>query len=286
MYTVALYDDMMARIRATVPDAAVSSDFIVGFCGEDEDSFQRTVALVERSRFKNSFIFKYSPRAGTKADSLWADDVPEDVKRRRNNELLAVQNAISVDDNRAFVGRTVEVLVEGPSKASQKLSEKGGPTQLTGRTTCDRVVVFDQGSLLAEGPAEEVMRRPEVMTAYLGAPQAVPAQHCPATHVPPSQSAALWQPVSTRSGTGAARSTTSPGAPRSSTVPPMIWLEQPASSTNTDGKSARRMRPPTIGEADHTGVMREIGLSAYPSVFVSTRSMPAPRARRRSSMFS
>ncbi len=143
MYTVALYDDMMARIRATVPDAAVSSDFIVGFCGEDEDSFQRTVALVERSRFKNSFIFKYSPRAGTKADSLWADDVPEDVKRRRNNELLAVQNAISVDDNRAFVGRTVEVLVEGPSKASQKLSEKGGPTQLTGRTTCDRVVVFD-----------------------------------------------------------------------------------------------------------------------------------------------
>ena len=76
------------RIRATVPDAAVTSDFIVGFCGETEEDFQQTVALVREARFKNSFIFKYSPRPGTKAAELYADDVPEDVKRRRNNELL------------------------------------------------------------------------------------------------------------------------------------------------------------------------------------------------------
>jgi tRNA-2-methylthio-N6-dimethylallyladenosine synthase len=142
MYTVALYDDMMARIRATIPGVAVSSDFIVGFCGETEESFQKTVRLVERSRFKNSFIFKYSPRAGTKADSLFADDVPEDLKKRRNNELLAVQSAISLAENRPFRDREVEVLVEGPSKASQKREESPGPIQLSGRTACDRIVVF------------------------------------------------------------------------------------------------------------------------------------------------
>jgi tRNA-2-methylthio-N6-dimethylallyladenosine synthase len=142
LYTVALYDDMMARIRATIPGVAVSSDFIVGFCGESEQSFQKSVRLAERSKFKNSFIFKYSPRTGTKADDLYEDDVPEDVKRRRNNELLAVQTAICHDENRPFVGRTVEVLVEGLSRTALK-SDGSGPKQLTGRTSCDRIVVFD-----------------------------------------------------------------------------------------------------------------------------------------------
>jgi tRNA-2-methylthio-N6-dimethylallyladenosine synthase len=142
LYTVAQYDEMMARIREVVPGASVSSDFIVGFCGETEASFAKSVDLVERSRFKNSFIFKYSPRRGTKADELFADDVPDEVKRRRNNDLLAVQNAISLEDNRPFVGRTVEVLVEGPSKAAER-DGFGGPVQLTGRTSCDRIVVFD-----------------------------------------------------------------------------------------------------------------------------------------------
>jgi tRNA-2-methylthio-N6-dimethylallyladenosine synthase len=142
LYTVALYDDMMARIRETVPGVAVSSDFIVGFCGETEESFQKSMRLVERSRFKNSFIFKYSPRAGTKADELYADDVSEEVKRRRNNDLLAVQTAICHEENRPFVGKTVEVLVEGESKMSQR-ANSAGPKQLTGRTTCDRIVVFE-----------------------------------------------------------------------------------------------------------------------------------------------
>ncbi len=147
MYTVALYDDMLGRIRATVPEVAVSSDFIVGFCGESESSFEKSVRLVERARFKNSFIFKYSPRPGTKADTLFIDDVPEEVKRRRNNELLAVQTAISLEDNQAFVGRRVEVLVEGPSKSAARREREGetpgGVGQLTGRTACDRIVVFD-----------------------------------------------------------------------------------------------------------------------------------------------
>ncbi len=81
MYTSAYYEEMLARMRATVPGVAVSSDFIVGFCGEDDASFQRTRGLVERGRFKNSFIFKYSARQGTKAQELYPDDVPEPVKK-------------------------------------------------------------------------------------------------------------------------------------------------------------------------------------------------------------
>ena len=88
-YSVEEYCEMLARIRETIPGAAVTSDFIVGFCGETEDDFQKTVDLVRQGRFKNSFIFKYSARPGTKAAELFEDDVPEAVKRRRNNELLA-----------------------------------------------------------------------------------------------------------------------------------------------------------------------------------------------------
>src|SRR6185295_178687 len=119
-YTVEDYREMMHRIRGTVPDCAVSSDFIVGFCGETEDSFERSRDLLRECRFKNSFIFKYSPRPGTKADDLLPDDVPEAVKRRRNNELLDLQNAISEEDNAALIGRDFEVLVEGLSKATLK----------------------------------------------------------------------------------------------------------------------------------------------------------------------
>ena len=141
-YTVEEYREMLAAIRETIPEAAVTSDFIVGFCGETEEDFAATVRLVEEARFKNSFIFKYSPRPGTKADELWPDDVPEEVKRRRNNELLAIQNRIGEEENRRFIGRIVEVLVEGPSKAASKKRDADGLTQLTGRTTCDRIVVF------------------------------------------------------------------------------------------------------------------------------------------------
>ncbi len=143
MYTVELYDDMLQRIRETIPGASVSSDFIVGFPGETEESFGKSVDLVERARFKNSFIFKYSPRTGTKADLLLIDDVPEEVKKRRNNDLLAIQTRISLEDNRAMIGSTVEVLVEGKSKSSIRREAYGGIEQLTGRTACDRIVVFE-----------------------------------------------------------------------------------------------------------------------------------------------
>ena len=142
-YTVAEYREMLARCYDQVPGVAVTSDFIVGFCGETDADFEASYELVRESRFKNSFIFKYSERPGTKAADRVPDDVPEDVKRERNNRLLALQNAISEEDNQQFLGRQVEVLVEGRSKASHKRGDEGPVVQLTGRTMCDRIVVFD-----------------------------------------------------------------------------------------------------------------------------------------------
>jgi tRNA-2-methylthio-N6-dimethylallyladenosine synthase len=143
-YTVEQYREMLDRIRQSVPGAAVTSDLIVGFCGETEEDYGQTVDLVREGRFKNSFIFKYSSRPGTKAADLYPDDVPDETKRRRNNELLEIQNAISWEENGPFVGRTVEILVEGPSKAAAKRAAEGSAlAQLTGRTECDRIVVFD-----------------------------------------------------------------------------------------------------------------------------------------------
>ena len=156
MYSVSEYKEMLHRCRERVPGVAVSSDFIVGFCGETEESFQRTCDLVAQGKFKNSFIFKYSARRGTKADDLFPDDVPEEVKKRRNNDLLAIQSANSLEDHRRLVGATVEVLAEGPSKSALKnlperdrVSGPSGPTQLTGRTMTDHIAVFDGNPRLA-----------------------------------------------------------------------------------------------------------------------------------------
>jgi tRNA-2-methylthio-N6-dimethylallyladenosine synthase len=200
-YTVEDYREMMERIRRILPDCAVSSDFIVGFCGETEESFQRSMAAVREFRFKNSFIFKYSPRPGTKAYELYADDVPEDVKKRRNNELLDLQNEISEEDNAEFIGRTVEVLVEGPSKRAQKHGTaqalpgwhdgaavgdnqshdaeplyqlsgadhvQGPVLQLCGRTSCDRIVVFD-GNPRLSGSLTQVTIQDVTPTTLVGA---------------------------------------------------------------------------------------------------------------------
>lgn len=147
-YTIEEYREMFGRIKATLPDAAITSDFIVGFSGETDEDFQLTYELVKECRFKNSFIFKYSERPGTKAVDLYPDDVPHDVKQWRNNELLELQNKISEEENHRLLGQRVEVLVEGPSEHAKKelgdqLAETNGPLQLVGRTPCDRIVVFE-----------------------------------------------------------------------------------------------------------------------------------------------
>ena len=149
-YTAGEYLELIERGRAIVPDLSLAGDFIVGFPGETEEDFQETVGLMRAVGFKNCFIFKYSPRPGTAAARRLKDDVPVEVKRRRNNELLAVQEEISRELHRAFIGQTVEVLVEGPSKSARK-GRTEHEHQLSGRTRGDHIVVFD-----APGKAEQL----------------------------------------------------------------------------------------------------------------------------------
>ncbi len=143
-YTRAQYDGLVDRARAIVPDVVLAGDFIVGFPGESEEDHAASGDLIRRSGYKNSFIFKYSPRPGTAAARI-RDDVPTEVKRRRNNELLAVQAEVGLAHHRSYIARTVEVLVEGPSPraAKQPRPAPPGQTQMLGRTRGDHIVVFD-----------------------------------------------------------------------------------------------------------------------------------------------
>jgi len=111
-YTVAEYEAFVDRTFAALPDASLAGDIIVGFPGETDADFEATCALVRRLPFKNNFIFKYSPRPGTIAIDRFVDDVPDEVKRWRNNALLAIQSETSARVHAAWVGRTVEVLFD------------------------------------------------------------------------------------------------------------------------------------------------------------------------------
>jgi tRNA-2-methylthio-N6-dimethylallyladenosine synthase len=135
-YTAAHYRDLLARARERIPGVELSSDFMVGFPGETEADFADTLALVREARFQQSFVFKYSPRPGTRA-AKWPDDVPDETKRARNQALLEAQQEVDAARRAALVGRDVEVLVDGPSA--------GDPRRWTGRTRQNDIVVFDGG---------------------------------------------------------------------------------------------------------------------------------------------
>ncbi|MCP4707672.1 MAG: tRNA (N6-isopentenyl adenosine(37)-C2)-methylthiotransferase MiaB [Planctomycetes bacterium] len=146
-YTASEYLELIERAREMVPGIAFSGDFIVGFTDEDEQDFEATKELMRKVRYKNCFIFKYSVRPGTRAEKKLEDNISEEIKRRRNTELLEVQNEISLVDNQRFVGETVEILVAGLSKnphLNQSESDTGDQnTQLVGRTGGDHIVVFN-----------------------------------------------------------------------------------------------------------------------------------------------
>ncbi|MBN1123491.1 MAG: tRNA (N6-isopentenyl adenosine(37)-C2)-methylthiotransferase MiaB [Sedimentisphaerales bacterium] len=149
-YTARQYLDLLIRARQIVPEIAIAGDFIVGFPGETEADFEATVYLVREARYKNCFVFKYSPRPGTRADSKLADTVQETVKKERNLRLLDVQNEINEIDNQQFVGQVIKVLVEGLSKKPHlNQANEGGMPQLIGRTATDFIVVFNGPESLA-----------------------------------------------------------------------------------------------------------------------------------------
>ena len=139
-YTSSEFLDLVARMRAAMPNLALSTDVIVGFPGETEAQFQNTLELVRQARFKNAFMFSYSPRPGTPGN-LFPDQLPEEVKSDRLQRLMALQNEIAVEENRKLEGSTIEILVEGPSKKD--------PSRLTGRGRCGRLAHFASSQDLA-----------------------------------------------------------------------------------------------------------------------------------------
>ncbi len=160
-YTVEQYLDFVQRARTIVPHVSIASDFIVGFPGETEADFQASLDLIRRCRFKNSFIFKYSPRPGTLAFDRLPDDVPEAVKRQRNHQMLRVQAEVSGQVHREQVGKVFDVFVEGISARTRKQrqlvqatvggaaadqpachAEVAETVQLSGRTIGDLIVMF------------------------------------------------------------------------------------------------------------------------------------------------
>ncbi|UCH63192.1 MAG: tRNA (N6-isopentenyl adenosine(37)-C2)-methylthiotransferase MiaB [Fidelibacterota bacterium] len=136
-YTRSEYIRLVERIRAVMPECTISTDIIVGFPGEQDVEFQETLQVVEQLGFDSAFTFKYSIRPGTKA-AEYEDQVPDEVKQERLEQLIAVQKAITLVRNRTYVGREVEVLVEKESKKSS--------LQWAGRTDGNKWVVFDKES--------------------------------------------------------------------------------------------------------------------------------------------
>ncbi len=133
-YTRAHYLGRIARIREILPDCAITTDVIAGFCGETEADHEATLSLMREVRYDSAFMFQYSERPGTKASRHFPDDVPADVKTRRLSEIIALQNEISLECNRPLVGRCFEVLIECVSKRSD--------AELMGRTSQNKSCVF------------------------------------------------------------------------------------------------------------------------------------------------
>ena len=137
-YTREWYLDRVAAIKRIIPDCGLTTDIFSGFHSETEEDHAMSLSLMEACGYDAAFMFKYSERPGTYASKHLEDNVPEEVKVRRLNEIIALQNRLSAESNQRCIGKTYEVLVEGVSKRSRD--------QLFGRTEQNRVVVFDRGT--------------------------------------------------------------------------------------------------------------------------------------------
>ena len=137
-YTREWYLDRVAAIRRIIPDCGLTTDIFVGYHSETEEDHQLSLSLMRECGYDSAFMFKYSERPGTYASKHLPDDVPEETKLRRLNEMIALQNQLSAESYRKDIGKTFEILVEGVSKRSKE--------QLFGRTEQNKVVVFDRGN--------------------------------------------------------------------------------------------------------------------------------------------
>jgi len=136
-YTREWYMAKVDRIKEIMPDCSISSDIIAGFCTETEEDHQDTLSIMEYSKYDMSYMFFYSERPGTLAQRRYEDDVPLDVKKRRLQEIVEVQNRLSQESNKLDVGKTFKVLIESTSKRSE--------ADWMGRNSQNKVVVFPKG---------------------------------------------------------------------------------------------------------------------------------------------
>ncbi len=137
-YDRAWYLDRIAAVKRIIPDCGLSTDVFCGFCGETLEDHAETLSLMREVGYDSAFMFKYSERPGTYAARHFEDDVPEEEKIRRLNEIIALQNELSLASNRRDIGKTFEVLVEGYSKRSRE--------QMCGRSQQNKMVVFAKGN--------------------------------------------------------------------------------------------------------------------------------------------
>ena len=137
-YTREWYMGRVAAIRRIIPDCSITTDIFVGYHSETEEDHQMSLSLMREVGYDSAFMFKYSERPGTYASKHLPDDVPEEVKLRRLSEMIELQTRLSAERNAMDVGREFDVLVEGFSKRSRE--------QLFGRTSQNKVVVFDKGN--------------------------------------------------------------------------------------------------------------------------------------------
>lgn len=138
-YSSQQYRTLIERARKICPDVSLSTDIIVGFCGETEKEHQESLSLLKDIQYDHAFMFIYSERPDTYAARKYTDDVPEQVKKRRLSEIIALQNLISRNKNQQEIGQVHTVLVEGPSKRSD--------AKFCGRTDTNKMVIFDSGTL-------------------------------------------------------------------------------------------------------------------------------------------
>ena len=137
VYTREQYLERIATIKTMIPDCAISTDIIAGFCGETEEEHQATLSLMREVGYASAYMFKYSVREGTYAANHFVDDIPEEVKLQRLNEIISLQQQLSLQCNQQDIGKTFEVLVEGYSKRSSE--------HLFGRNSQNKVVIFPKG---------------------------------------------------------------------------------------------------------------------------------------------
>lgn len=142
------YMERVQAIRRILPDCAISSDIIAGFCGETDEDHRETLDMMAFSQYSMSYMFAYSERPGTLAARKYADDVPEEIKKARLEEIIRLQNQISHAHNKADVGRTFEVLIEGDSKRD--------PNEFKGRNTQNKMIVFPKKEGLRPGDYVQV----------------------------------------------------------------------------------------------------------------------------------